>query len=59
MSTHESAPEIENATPDEQSASSCGYEPPRLVAVGNLHEILAGALGSQADGIKGGRKTGG
>ena len=58
MSTHESAPESENAPSEEQTGSSTAYEPPRLVAVGNLHEILAGALGSRSDGIKGGRKTG-
>ena len=58
MSTHETAPGSEINPSDEQTASSIDYEPPRLVAVGNLHEILAGALGSRTDGIKGGRKTG-
>ena len=57
MSTQESAPGSRTTPSDEQTASTSTYEPPRLVAVGNLHEILAGALGSQADGIKGGRKT--
>ena len=58
MSTHESAPDSGVTPSDDQTASSGAYEPPRLVAVGNLHEILAGALGSRPDGAKTGLKTG-
>jgi len=57
MSTHESAPDSAPTPSDDHTTSSNAYEPPRLVAVGNLHEILAGALGSKPDGQKG-RKTG-
>jgi len=58
MSTQESAPDRGITPSDDPSVSSGAYEPPRLVAVGNLHEILAGALGSRPDGSKGGFKTG-
>ena len=59
MSTHERAPES-GVTPSDgqKTVSSDTYEAPRLVAVGNLHEILAGALGSRPDGSKSGLKTG-
>lgn len=53
MSSAENKPDNGTTSAENAPASSASYEPPRLVAVGNLHEILAGAAGSRTDGMKG------
>jgi hypothetical protein len=53
MSSSENRPDKGASSSGDVPVASVSYEPPRLVAVGNLHEILAGATGSRTDGMKG------